>query len=80
MELEQPEAVPTPVEAKPAPSFAKLTHLSDGTPLNDSESHAEDADVPKKTEDEESETDAKQDKPARRRNASHEPDYNPWGN
>lgn len=78
MEISDPQdALDKPVEAKPAPSFAKLTHLSDGSPMKNNQSHAEDADLPQREGVAPSE-DVVEDRTRRMRQSSREPEYNPW--
>lgn len=79
MELADPqEGVSTPVEAKAPPSFARLTDLTDGSPLKTAESPGTDAseEQPKTTPKDEP---APSEPASRTRHKSHEPEYNPWG-
>lgn len=74
-----PEAATTPVQIKPAPQFAQLTDVSDGTPLhNDDDSSRPDEghEQSQKKNDEEDTVSVQKTRRARYR--SHEPEYNPW--
>lgn len=83
MEIEDPvDGVSTPVEAKPPPSFARLTDVTDGSPLK--AGHV----PPEQTNETDSgeagergpESQLADTKARAGRHQSHEPEYNPWDN
>lgn len=78
MEMDDPqEAAPTPVEAKPAPSFARLTDLMDGSPLKSGPAQEEPPNG-RSHEDSSSGQSTTDKHGSRSRHKSHEPEYNPW--
>lgn len=84
MEFAEPaEGISTPIEAKPAPSFARLTDVSDGTPLKTgyvAQNQTEEEGKASSDSGSDSEPDSEsKNSNARARHRSHEPEYNPWG-
>ena len=78
MEVADPqESVATPVEAKPAPSFARLTDLMDGSPLKSGSGQDETSNEGLQEDKADKNATPGKDK-SRNRHKSHEPEYNPW--
>lgn len=83
MELEDPaDGVSTPVEAKPPPSFARLTDVTDGSPLKAGHVPQEQTNETDSGEASGHESEFQPDDTRARaaRHRSHEPEYNPWEN
>lgn len=66
-----------PIEARAPPSFAKLTHLDDGSPMQKKEAiepMSNEVDPPEQEEEDADEIERRKRLPR----ASQDPDYNPW--